>query len=205
MLMAAWDRYPGRIELACSRVVWTDGRDHPMNTARRRPWVSSADLEAARSAGAVPVRSSSFVSVLVSADAVRENGLPIADYFLWNDDFEYSCRLLRNGVGLRVPASVVEHRTAHFGAADVDPGHRFYFEVRNKCWMLTRSRSLSPGERVLYTGASLRRWTRTLLRSQRRGVLVRAGARGLRDGVLRAPRRTERLLAEVGSRGVTAG
>ncbi len=196
-LLEACARYPGTVDVAGSRVVWVDGRDHPMNTPRRRPGVSAAEVAAASTAGAVPVRSSSFVSMLVRTDAVRAHGLPVADYFIWNDDFEYSCRLLKHGTGLHVPASVVEHRTKVFGATDADPGERFYFEVRNKVWMLTRSGALTPLERVLYAGASVRRWARTFARSEARGVLVRAGARGLRDGVLRSPRATRLVLDDL--------
>ena len=196
-LLDACERYPGTVEVAGSRVVWVDGRDHPMNTPRRRPGASADAVQAAAAVGAVPVRSSSFVSMLVRADAVRVHGLPVADYFIWNDDFEYSCRLLKDGVGLHVPASVVEHRTKVFGATDADPGDRFYFEVRNKIWMLTRSGALTWLERVLYAGASLRRWVRTFAGSSARGVLVRAGLRGLRDGVGRAPRATRVVLDDL--------
>lgn len=198
-LLEARDEYPGPVALLGSRVVWHDGRDHPMNTPRVRPGASGAEIAAARAARAVPVRSSSFVSMLVDARAVRHHGLPVADYFIWNDDFEYSARLLRRGTGLSVPASVVEHRTKAFGATDADPGERFYYEVRNKLWMITRSSSLDPVERLLYSGASLRRWARTLRRSDSRDVLVRSGARGLRDGIRRGPRANPELLRGVGT------
>jgi rhamnopyranosyl-N-acetylglucosaminyl-diphospho-decaprenol beta-1,3/1,4-galactofuranosyltransferase len=198
-LVDAVEAFPGRVALAGSRVLWGDGRDHPMNTPRRRPRVSETDVRRAAVVEAMPVRSSSFVSMLVTADAVRTHGLPLADYFIWNDDFEYSCRLLRREVGLAVPASVVEHRTKTFGATDADPGERFFYEVRNKVWMLTRSSSLGPGERVLYLGASLRRWARTVRRSQARSVLLKAGTRGLGAGLRRGPRPTSEVLAGLGS------
>ena len=198
-LLQARDEYVGPVALLGSRVVWHDGRDHPMNTPRIRPGATPSELAAAHAAGSTPVRSSSFVSMLVDARAVRFHGLPVADYFIWNDDFEYSARLLRRGTGLAVHGSVVEHRTKTFGATDADPGERFYYEVRNKVWMLTRSSSLDPWERLLYGGATVRRWARTLRRSRRRHVLVRSGARGLRDGVLRSPRPNADVL-----RGATA-
>ncbi|MCF4120107.1 glycosyltransferase family 2 protein [Antribacter sp. KLBMP9083] len=197
-LLRAREAYPGPVALLGSKVVWHDGREHPMNTPRRRPGASAELIARAASAGAVPVRSSSFVSMLVDARAVRHHGLPVADYFIWNDDFEYSCRLLRRSTGLHVPASVVVHRTKTFGATDVDPGERFYYEVRNKIWMLTRSSALSPFERVLYTGASIRRWARTYARSARRDVLRSAGLRGLRDGILQSPRTTTDVLQGAG-------
>ena len=198
VLVAARSRFDGSVAVAGSRVVWVDGRDHPMNTPRRRPAATPAEVVRAAEVSAIPVRSSSFVSMLVDAGSIREHGLPLADYFIWNDDFEYSCRLLRDAVGLAVPGSVVEHRTKVFGTTDADPGERFFFEVRNKVWLLTRSDALAPHERVLYLGASLRRWTRTVAKSRQRGVLARAGVRGLRDGLRRGPRSTVEVLSGLG-------
>ncbi len=128
-----------------SKVVWTDGRDHPMNTPRRKPGAKRTEVAAADKVGAMPVRSASFVSIMCDADVVRERGLPIADYFLWNDDFEYSTRLIRDRVGLYCPASVVLHKTKVFGSTDADPGERFFYEVRNKVWLFTRSRGPDAG------------------------------------------------------------
>jgi GT2 family glycosyltransferase len=142
----------------------------------------------------VPIRSASFVSVLVDADTVRERGLPIADYFLWNDDFEFTTRLIRDRDALYCPASVVTHKTATFGSTDADPGDRFYFEVRNKVWMFGRSSGLSPAEKAVYGGSSLRRWARTVAASSDRKRLLRAAGRGLVDGVRTKPRPTHEVI-----------
>lgn len=202
-LVKAWRDYPGerRPSVLASRVVWTDGRDHPMNTPRPKPGASAAETSAADSVGAVPVRSASFVSFMADAQVVRERGLPVADYFLWNDDFEWSTRLIRDRVGLYVPASVVVHKTRAFGSTDADPGERFFFEVRNKVWLFTRARGLSPAEKALYGGSTLRRWARTFSGSSDRRTLRRALGRGLREGVTAAPRANREVLAEAGWRG----
>lgn len=184
--------------LVASRVVWTDGRDHPMNTPRRKPRATAAESRVAAAAGCVPIRSASFVSVLVDAAAVRERGLPVADYFLWNDDFEFTTRLLRGRRGLLCPDSVVVHKTRGFGGADADPGDRFFFEVRNKIWLFTGSRGLAPAERALYAGSTLRRWARTFAGSSDRTVLRRALLRGLKDGFTSRPQPTPALLREIG-------
>jgi len=197
-LLGARDAYAGDVTAMASRVVWTDGSDHPMNTPRSRPGASPAELARARAAGAMPVRSMSFVSMLVDARAVREHGLPVSDFFIWNDDFEYSTRLLRRGTGLYVPGSVVEHRTARLVGTDHDPGPRFYYEVRNKVWTFTRSSALAPSERLLYGGSTLRRWARTVARSSDRGTLLKAGGRGLWHGLVRRPRADTEVLAGVG-------
>jgi rhamnopyranosyl-N-acetylglucosaminyl-diphospho-decaprenol beta-1,3/1,4-galactofuranosyltransferase len=198
-MLAARTGYPGRAPtLVASRVVWTDGRAHPMNTPRAKPFASGAERRAAAAAGCVPIRTASFVSVLVDAGVCRRRGLPKADYFLWNDDFEFTARLLRGNVGLLCPASVVVHKTRVFGATDADPGPRFFYEVRNKIWTLTTRRSLAPLERVLYGGSTLRRWARTFAKSQHRGALAASFLRGLAAGLRSRPRRTEELLARVG-------
>lgn len=193
-LLAARVRYPGRVTVAASRADWRDGREHPMNTPRVRPLASRVDAGAARIAGAHPIRSASFVSVLLDGEAVRAHGLPVADYFLWNDDFEYTARLLRDGVGLYVPTSRVYHLTRVFGSSDADPGPRFTNEVRNKVWLFTRSDALGPLDRALYAGSTLRRWARMLARSGDRRSLARHGRRGLAAS-FRAPRPTTEVLA----------
>ncbi|MFG2006610.1 glycosyltransferase [Spirillospora sp. NPDC048911] len=198
-LLAAREGSPAPPALVASRVVWTDGRDHPMNTPRTKPGATREELAAAAAAGCTPVRSASFVSILVDAEAVRERGLPIADYFLWNDDFEFTTRLLRGRVGLYCPASLVVHKTKTFGGTDADPGDRFYFEVRNKVWLFTRSRGLAPVERSLYAASTLRRWARTYAGSADRTTLRRGLRKGLWDGVRTGPRPTEELLRDVES------
>ncbi|GAA4615908.1 glycosyltransferase [Actinoallomurus liliacearum] len=190
-LLAARDRGRDRggrpPALVAGRVVWTDGRDHPMNTPRSRP---------SPVPGCARIRSASFVSVLVDAEAVRERGLPIADYFLWNDDFEFTLRLLRGRTGLLCRDSVAVHKTA---SPAFDPGRRFFHEVRNKVWLFTRSRCLGPGERLLYAGATARRWARTLAGSADRAALVRDLGRGLWAGLRSGPRPNEAVLTDTDS------
>ena len=201
-LVAAWASYGAgrgpRPAVLASRVVWTDGRDHPMNTPRRKPGARAAERAAADAVGCVPIRSASFVSIMCDVTTVRERGLPVADYFLWNDDFEYSTRLIRGGVGLSVPDSVVVHKTKVFGSTDADPGERFFYEVRNKVWLFTRSQGLSPLEKTVYGGSTVRRWLRTFARSEDRGTLARGLRRGLAAGLGGRPRPNGEVLAEAG-------
>ncbi len=200
-LVRVWQEFGDRTGQApavlASRVVWTDGRDHPMNTPRAKPGATRAETAAADLVRAVPVRSASFVSIMCDANVVRERGLPLADYFLWNDDFEYSTRLIRGRVGLYCPDSVVVHKTRAFGSTDADPGERFFFEVRNKVWMFSRSRSLHPVEKAVYGGSTLRRWLRTFRGSEDKRTLRHALVRGLRAG-LRAPRPNAVVLEDAG-------
>jgi GT2 family glycosyltransferase len=201
-LVAAWagfaDHTGRRPAVLASKVVWTDGRDHPMNTPRLKPGASREELTAAAAVRCTPIRSASFVSVMCDAEAVRESGLPVADYFLWNDDFEYTTRLIRGRVGLHCPDSVAVHKTRTFGSTDADPGERFFYEVRNKLWMFGRSGSLGGLEKALYGGSTLRRWVRTVRGSADRRTLLRAGTRGLVAALRSAPRSNAEVLAAAG-------
>jgi rhamnopyranosyl-N-acetylglucosaminyl-diphospho-decaprenol beta-1,3/1,4-galactofuranosyltransferase len=191
--------------LIASRVQWTDGRAHPMNTPREKPFASDAERRSAAAAGCAPIRSASFVSILVDAAACRERGLPQADYFLWNDDFEFTTRLLRHAAGWLCPASVVVHKTSTFGSTDADPGQRFFYEVRNKIWTLRSGAPLSPAERVLYAGATLRRWARTFRASADRGTLRSCLVKGVSAGLRTRPRPTAEVLAAAGAELPPAG
>jgi rhamnopyranosyl-N-acetylglucosaminyl-diphospho-decaprenol beta-1,3/1,4-galactofuranosyltransferase len=184
--------------LVASRVLWTDGREHPMNTPRVKPLATRAERADAEKAGCLPIRSASFVSVLVDAGQVRRRGLPQADYFLWNDDFEFTTRLLRGDTGWLCPDSVVVHKTKAFGSTDNDPGERFFYEVRNKIWMLRSSAPLAPLERLLYGGSTLRRWALTFAGSRDRAVLRSSLVKGISAGLRTSPRPTEQVLAEAG-------
>jgi GT2 family glycosyltransferase len=198
-MLDARARHPARPPaLIASRVLWTDGRAHPMNTPRTKPFATRAERLSADAAGCLPIRSASFVSVLVDASVCRQRGLPQADYFLWNDDFEFTTRLLRGNTGLLCPASVVVHKTREFGSTDADPGQRFFYEVRNKIWTLRARAPLSPGERVLYGGSTLRRWARTFARSSDRRALGQCLVQGAVAGVRTSPRPTTEVLASVG-------
>jgi len=200
--LATHERYraAGQDDLAVmgSRVVWTDHEDHPMNTPKAKIGASASERERAASVGAMEIRSISFVSAFLRAARVRELGLPISDYFLWNDDFEYSARLLRGARGLYVPDSVVMHKTNIRGSSDQDPGPRFFLEVRNKIWVFRCSRALKAGEKLLYIGATARRWVRTMRASEDRAQLRDCLRRGWREGFGRRPRANAEVLADAG-------
>ena len=184
-LVGAAAAYPGSPALLASRAVWADGTEHPMNRPRTRPGLPALLHRHAALAGARQIRTASFVSILIDARAVREVGLPRASYFLWNDDFEYTSRILRGRIGLYVPDSVVRHLTRALGSSDADPGERFRFEVRNKIWTFRDCEGLGPIERAAYEAATARRWLRAAASSADRSTLWRAGREGLREGLAR--------------------
>lgn len=133
-------------DLLSSRALWTDGSPHPMNV----PWpetLDAAKLARAARHGLSAIRAATFVSMLLHRSVVETYGLPIADYFIWSDDIEYSGRVLRRGFGVAVPASIVVHKTAHTRTALEAPPERAFYHVRNTLWMVTRSRAWRASER----------------------------------------------------------
>jgi rhamnopyranosyl-N-acetylglucosaminyl-diphospho-decaprenol beta-1,3/1,4-galactofuranosyltransferase len=133
-----------RPALLASRVEWRDGNPHPMNrpTIRRRD--AQALVEASRR-GLLPVRATTFVSLLLARDAVDAAGLPARHFFYQADDIEYTARILRRTRGYFVPASVVEHRTPSKHTA-VGDHRRFYHHARNTVYML-RGSAWAPEEK----------------------------------------------------------
>ena len=183
-----------------SRTLWTDGREHPMSRPRPRTWLFRGERELPAAEGderPFQARSMSFVSCLVNAQAMLTIGaLPRTAFFLWNDDFEFTTRLLKRGIGYYVPASEVVHKTKVFGSSDADPGERFRFEVRNKIWMMRACRGdFTAFEYAEFLLKTVRRWALTFARSGDRALLCRCGMEGLREALGGLPASNAELLA----------
>ena len=92
---------------ACSLVLYHgDGSVCEMNLP-----VPSWDFARPQALGAeyVLAKSCSFVSCLVTRDAVHEVGLPPSNFFIWYDDAEYTQRLSKYRPGIYVSDSKVNH------------------------------------------------------------------------------------------------
>ena len=101
-----------------SAVFWTDGSPCEANRPKRDLFRHVGD--AAYAAGEpVRVRMGSFVSMLVPTAVIREVGLPLAEYFIWTDDYEFSGRVSKRHPCWFVPASRVTHAMAANTRADI--------------------------------------------------------------------------------------
>lgn len=122
-----------------SNVRWIDGSACVMNV----PAVSEVwnDLT---SQHLVQARCCSFVSVCVSAAAVKQVGYPVADFFIWGDDVEYTTRLSRTYKNYIALDSLATHLMAENKGVDIlheAPNRipRYYFDVRNKFYIAKRN------------------------------------------------------------------
>lgn len=144
------DGYAGATQLrgaapsfACSQVLWTDGSLCEMNTPETT-WDWPRPLVAGKNW--FDVKSCSFVSCLVSREAVAAVGLPYREYFIWYDDSEYTQRLARWRPGIFVPSSQVDHllpqnRGVNWGDVNEKTIWKFEYGIRNQisaAWALRR-------------------------------------------------------------------
>ena len=123
-----------RLPFACSVVRWSDGEICEMNNPEST-WDWGKLL--VRGEQTVLVNACSFVSVMFPRWAITQFGLPLAEYFIWFDDQEYTRRITKAGPGIQVLDSTVTHdlgvnRGVNFG--DVNAGNMWKFEygVRNE-------------------------------------------------------------------------
>lgn len=102
-----------KVGFLSSHVVWKDGNPHELNkTYRLTDKNKRAGFAFVEKAGLPLIQWGTFVSMLLSAKAVKEAGLPIRDFFIWCDDMEYARRIVGHGLaGIAVDESVVLHDT----------------------------------------------------------------------------------------------
>lgn len=119
-LMSARSKIEGKIGYLASSIIGPDGE--PMN-------VPAIDMRPAKngyphwykylSDGIVQISRATFVSILVSYDAIKKCGLPCKDYFIWGDDSEYTMRISKYyAPAYFVGASVALHK--RFNAKKLD-------------------------------------------------------------------------------------
>jgi len=184
-LLAAPQRLNEPAAFLASRAVWRDGRVHPMNALWPDRSRAARAIDGAER-GVMPVRSATFVSLLVHRGVVDRHGLPLKHFFVWSDDIEYTSRVVLSGEGgWLVPTSVVVHKTADPHTAASAPPERFFFHVRNTVFI-----ALGPGRSA--RDRLVRAWVlvstvAAYLRANRSRASASAVLRGLRDGVRDRP------------------
>ena len=185
-LFSARGRFAAGIQpdLLASKVEWTDGSMHPMNVPRLKRSDRLESAVRAAEQGTISIRASSFVSLVIHRRFVEQHGFPIADYFIWNDDVEYTARILRDSFGVMVPASVVVHKTAE---KRTPAGPRFYYSVRNTFWMAMKSPAWTTEERCKLIGALIVSALRYVANAPARWAALRVVAKGVWDGLVDSP------------------
>ena len=122
-----------KIGFLSSNVRWVDGSAALMNIP-----VPSLKWNAEAEYGLIKVKSASFVSILFSRKAIIRVGFPIAQFFIWGDDVEYTQRMAKVGFSnYFVLDSFVTHKMkANVGTNIIDETQkgrikRYYYANRN--------------------------------------------------------------------------
>ncbi len=104
-----------KIGFLASNILWTDGNPCKMNVpvvARNLFWNKYMRDSI------VQLRIASFVGLMVSREAVKSFGLPLKEFFIWGDDYEYTLRISDNLRSYLVGKSKVVHKTKDNRFAD---------------------------------------------------------------------------------------
>ena len=104
-LLAADRALGGGYGWLSSRALTPEGADQPMNRQRATPYRDIPGYDAPH----IPSVMASFVSLFLPGAVVRAFGLPVSEFFIWSDDWEYTRRISRARPCYTVPASRVVH------------------------------------------------------------------------------------------------
>ena len=121
----------GEYGFLASKVLWKDNSMSIMNIPKKSfsRWLKDYEKNLQSIAMA------SFVSLLIKTSVVKEMGLPIKEFFIWTDDWEYTRRISRKYKSYFVSNSIVTHKSKlNLGAsiASVDERlERFNYLYRN--------------------------------------------------------------------------
>lgn len=121
-LLLAGEGLDGDYGYLTSVCLWTDGNPCTMNRQRHPLHTTIEDFTPELQ----PCTLASFVSLFVPADVIAELGLPIKDFFIWTDDWEFTRRVSRVHPCYVVGTSVVTHKCKVNGAGNIalDSGER---------------------------------------------------------------------------------
>lgn len=121
--------------ILASNVLWKDGSQAIMNVPRFYSDHGSDRKDIRK------IVSSSFVSMLVSNDSIKNVGLPIKDFFIWGDDVEFSRRISQHYKSFWVKNSVVTHMMAENIGPNIRRERsskrmgRYFYEFRNRLYI----------------------------------------------------------------------
>lgn len=144
-LLNADKQLNGNYGFLSSKVLWKDGSICKMNIPKKTfsTWLKEFDKTVQEIAMA------SFVSLFVKTDIIKEMGLPIKEFFIWTDDWEFTRRISRKYKSYFISKSIVTHKSKNNEGADIstvegDRVERFKYLYRNDV--------------VLYRGEGLKGW-----------------------------------------------
>lgn len=122
-----------------SKVLWKDNSICKMNIQKNNLFKKNTEWNKQ----VVNVIMSTFVSFFIPREIVKEEGLPITDFFIWSDDLEYSRRISRKYPCYLVNDSIVTHKSKNnIGSNIVEDDesklNRYRCAYRNEYYLFRR-------------------------------------------------------------------
>ncbi len=122
-----------------SKVLWTDGELCKINIQRSSLTKNITEFNEKYISAAI----ASFVSLYISMDVIKDVGLPIKEFFIWTDDWEYTRRISRKYKCYVVSDSEVIHKTMSNTGANIaidseDRIERYRYAYRNEMYLYKR-------------------------------------------------------------------
>ncbi|MBR3627619.1 MAG: glycosyltransferase family 2 protein, partial [Elusimicrobia bacterium] len=122
-----------------SKVLWADGNICVMNVQRQTmykniDYQNNVDTK---------ITMASFVSCFISVKVIKNVGLPIKEFFIWTDDWEYTRRITKQYESFYIPESIVVHKTqknigANIATETKERINRFFYLYRNDIYLYKR-------------------------------------------------------------------
>ena len=122
-----------------SKVLWTNGELCKINVQRSSLTKNITEFNEKYIQAAI----ASFVSLFVSMDVIKDVGLPIKEFFIWTDDWEYTRRISLKFKCYVVTDSEVIHKTKSNTGANIaidseDRIERYRYAYRNEMYLYKR-------------------------------------------------------------------
>lgn len=138
-LLLADKELKGNYGFLSSKVIWTDGTICKMNVQKQSLTKKVSNFEE----DFIPVTFASFVSLFMRSKVVKELGLPIEEFFIWSDDWEYTRRISLRYKCYVVSNSIVLHASKNNLGANIATDQesrlgRYNYLYRNDVYMYRR-------------------------------------------------------------------
>lgn len=138
-LLNAADFLDNNFGFLSSQVLWKDNSICKMNIPRETVFKNLTDF----SENLKKVEMASFVSLFVKRETIEELGLPIKEFFVWTDDWEFTRRISMKYPSYWVKKSIVIHKSASNIGANVysdsyERLNRYNYLYRNDVYLYRR-------------------------------------------------------------------
>lgn len=131
----------GPFGFMASCVVWDDGSFCKMNNPGiKKDMLYDYEYQHAKE-GVFNIHHASFVSILLPTAVVKEVGLPIKEFFIWKDDYEYTSRISQKYKCYYIAKSEVIHKMKSNMLPDIvydgyERIDRYKYEYRNEYYLV---------------------------------------------------------------------